>query len=217
MLNSITQDKNRISLIIALVITILVLYCHFSLPKYAYDGYTKEMNWDILSYYFYLPITFLHNDLGLKDYSYVQHLFDQYHFSPTFYQASKCDNGNYVMMYTMGLAMLESPFFLIGHVWAKLGGYPTDGFSFPYQFCVSTGMMIYLLIGIFLLRKILLRFFSDRTTGITMLLLLVGTNYFREIVDYNLGPHAILFSLYCLLIWNTIKWHEEQKTKHAII
>jgi hypothetical protein len=217
MLKKLSQGSNRSSLLIASLISVLILCIHFSLPRYTYNGFTREMDWDILSYYLYLPLVFLHNDLGIKDYSYVQHLFDQYHFSPTFYQASQAENGNYVMMYTMGLAMLESPFFFIGHLWAKIGGYPTDGFSFPYQFCVSTGMMLYLLAGIFLLRKILLRFFPDRTVCIALILLVLGTNYFRELTDYNLGPHAVLFSLYCVLIYYTIKWHEEQRIKYAVV
>jgi hypothetical protein len=217
MLKALRNNHNRNSLITVLLISLVILYCHFSLPKYVYNGFTREMDWDVLSYYLYLPLTFLHNDMGIKDYSYIQHLFDQYHFSPTFYQAAQAENGNYVMIYTMGLAMLELPFFLIGHLWAKLGGYPADGFSFPYQFCVSTGMMIYLLAGIFILRKILLRFFSDKTVCITLVLLLLGTNYFRESVDYNLGPHAILFALYCVLIYFTIRWHEEQRTKYALV
>lgn len=217
MLNRFNENKNKRSLIVVFLICICLLYFHFSLPKYVYFNFTKEMDWDILSYYLYLPLTFLHNDLGIKDYSYVQNLFEQYHFSPTFYQASQAENGNYVMMYTMGLAMLQSPFFLLGHLWANLGGYPTDGFSYPYQFCVSTGMMAYILFGIFILRKILLHFFSDRITARTLLLLILGTNYFREAIDYNLGPHGILFTLYCLVIYYTIKWHEEQKIKYIFV
>src|SRR3989344_5939704 len=172
MLKTVIKNKNKESLIVVFLVCVCLLYFHFSLPRYTYDGFTKEMNWDVLSYYLYLPLIFLHDDLGIKDYSYIEHLFNQYHFSPTFYQASRVENGNgnYVMMYTMGLAMLESPFFLIGHLWAKLGGYPTDGFSYPYQFCVSSGVMIYILGGVFLVRKILLRFISDRATSITLIL-----------------------------------------------
>lgn len=217
MIRAIFKNNNKESLVVVFLISICLIYFHFSLPRYMYNGFTREMDWDVLSYYLYLPLTFLHNDLGIKDYSYIEQLFNQYHFSPTFYQAAQAENGNYVMIYTMGLAMLEFPFFLIGHLWATVGGYPTDGFSFPYQFCVSSGMMFYLLLGVFVLRKILLRFFSDRVTSITLILLLLGTNYFREAIDYNLGPHAILFTLYCFLIYYTIKWHEEQKFKSAII
>jgi hypothetical protein len=219
MFNLLREKLKKESLVVVLLICISLLYFHFSLPKYLYQNYNAEITWDILSYYLYLPLIFLHNDLGIKDYSYIQHLFDQYHFSPTFYQASLTENGNgnYVMMYTMGLAILESPFFFIGHIWAKIGGYPQDGFSYPYQFSVSTGMMAYILGGVFILRKILLHFFTERVSAISLILLLLGTNYFREAVDYNLGPHAILFAIYSLLIYYTIKWHTEQRMKFALM
>ncbi|MBN8695345.1 MAG: hypothetical protein J0L87_02340 [Bacteroidetes bacterium] len=121
------------------------------------------------------------------------------------------------MIYTSGMAILYLPFFLIGHVWAKLGGYPTDGFSYPYQFCVSSGMMIYVLVGIFFLRKILLKFYSERTTSITIIIIALGTNYLREAIDYNMGPHAVLFSIYALLLFYTIKWHEQPTKKFVSI
>lgn len=209
--------NNRESLFVVLLICVAILYFHFTLPRYKYNGYTKEFDWDILSYYLYLPLTFIHGDIGIKDYTYIQQLFDHYHFSPTFYQAAQADNGNWVMIYTMGLGMLQFPFFLIGHFWAKIGGYLMDGFSFPYQFTVSTGMYLYILTGVFILRKILLRYFRDRVVAVVLIFLLLGTNYFREAADYNLGPHAILFACYTLLIYYTIKWHETPKYMYAVI
>ena len=207
---------NFISFITTVAICCVILYFHFTLPKYEYSHYSAETAWDILSYYLYLPLTFIQQDIGLKDYSYINHIFDQFHFSTAFYQAAQAPNGNWVMIYTMGMAILYMPFFLIGHLWATVGGYPTDGFSYPYQFCVSTGMMIYILFGIFILRKILLTFFSDKISSIVLVVILLGTNYFREATDYNMGPHAVLFSFYCLLIYNTIRWHNEPKVKYAI-
>ncbi|MFL5764799.1 MAG: hypothetical protein ACJ77K_12720 [Bacteroidia bacterium] len=208
------KNKPVESKLIAFLICLVILYFHFTLPKYSYS-YTTEANWDILSYYLYLPLTFLKHDLAIHDYSYIQHLFDQYHFSPGFYQAAQAENGNYVMIYTMGMALLYSPFFAIGHLWATLGGYPTDGFSFPYQFCLSSGTMIYVVIGIFTLRKVLLHFFRERIVSVVLILLLLGTNYFREATDYNMGPHAILFSLYAILLLYTIRWHEQPRLRSA--
>ncbi len=134
-----------------------------------------------------------------------------------FQQADKIPNGNWVIVYTMGMAMLYLPFFLIGHLWAIAGGYPTDGYSFPYQFCVSTGMMIYIVLGIIIFRKLLLRYFSDKVTAVVLFLFCLGTNYFREATDYNMGPHATLFMFYCLLIYYTIKWHQIPKVKYAVV
>ncbi len=211
------NKNNKISLLAVFVISFIILYFHYTLPRYKYYGFTKEFEWDILSYYLYLPLTFIKHDYGISDYAYIQTIFEQYHFSPSFYQANQLHNGNWVMVYTSGMAILQFPFFCIGHLWANLGGYPMDGFSFPYQFCVSTGNMFYIISGIFLMRKILLNYFSDGIVSVTLILLLLGTNYFREATDYNMGPHAILFALYCLLLLNTIKWHKTPKIKYSIL
>lgn len=208
---------NLISFTTTLIVCGIILFFHFTLPRFQYSHYSTETAWDILSYYLYLPLTFIQHDIGIKDYNYIDTIFEHFHFSTAFYQAGKADNGNWVIVYTMGMAILYMPFFFIGHLWATLGGYPTDGFSYPYQFCVSTGMMVYILIGIFILRKILLSFFTDQVTSFVQISLLLGTNYFREATDYNMGPHAVLFAFYCLLIYNTIKWHKEPKKKYAII
>lgn len=205
----------RESSVVAYIIAFIILFCHFTLPKYNYLNY-NEVNWDILSSYLYLPLTFIQGDIGVNDPNYIQHIFDQYHFSPAFYQAAQAPNGNWVMIYTMGMAILYSPFFLIGHVWAILGGYPSDGFSYPYQFCVSSGMMVYIIVGILFFRKFLLLFFNERVTSIVLIILLLGTNYFREAIDYNMGPHAVLFAFYCILIYYTIKWHNTPKWKYII-
>ena len=114
------------------------------------------------------------------------------------------------------MAILYLPFFLIGHAWATLGGYPTDGFSYPYQFCVSSGMMLYVIVGIVFIRKFLLLLFNERIASLVMIVLLLGTNYFREATDYNMGPHAVLFTFYCILIYYTIKWHATPNWKYII-
>ena len=207
--------KHNLSLKIAWTLCISILVFHFLMPKYDYDFYTKEFSWDVLSYYLYLPLFFIYHDLGIHDYNIIQHLFDQYHFSTTFYQAFKAENGNWLMMYTMGFALLHLPFFLIGHVWAIAGGYPVDGFSFPYQFSVSSGVMLYIVAGVFVSRKVLLRLFSDKITALVLVLLLAGTNYFHEAIHTNMMPHAMLFTFYSLLLYYTIRWHEEPKMKYA--
>ncbi|MBK7181541.1 MAG: hypothetical protein IPH89_00700 [Bacteroidetes bacterium] len=205
-----------ISKITAYLIALIIIYFHFTLPKYDYPDQTNEIAWDILSYYLYLPASFLHGDIGINDQAYIQAIFNKYHFSPFFYQAAQAPNGNWVMIYTSGMAILYMPFFLLGHLWAKIGGYPTDGFSYPYQFCVSSGMMIYILAGIFLLRKILLHFYTEKITTIVLVIIVLGTNYFREATDYNMGPHGILFMFYGILVLNTIRWHQNQATKYVI-
>lgn len=193
-----------------------MLILHVYLRKNYYGNWSNQLSWDIVSYYLYLPMTFIYHDIGIKDFNTLQHLFDTYQFSGTLYQVFKLDNGNWVMNYTCGFAYLYAPFFFIAHLWAKLAGYPADGFSFSYQFCISNGVMLYVILGVFVLRKVLLKFFSDRVTFLTMFFIILATNYFHETINDSLQPHAILFTCYALALWFTISWHEKQDLKSAI-
>lgn len=216
-MKSFQSNPNKISLVFAALISLLILGSHFSLPFYKDYFFTKEISWDIFSYYLYLPMTFIHNDPGITDFSVIENIMSTYQNTNTFYQAFKIDNGNFVLNYMCGFAILFSPFFFIGHVWALIGGYPIDGFSFPYQFSVSTGVYVYIIAGIFGVRKLLLKFFSDKITTLTMIFLLAGTNYFNEAVRSHLMPHAMMFALVIYFILLTLKWHNKPTVKISLL
>jgi hypothetical protein len=207
-LMAINKD-NKFSFIACSAICIIIMICHLMLPFYNDYFFNKELTWDIMSYYLYLPLTFIYNDIGISDYSIIDAIFKEYSPSGTFYQAFKHENGNFVINYMSGFSILFSPFFFIGHLWALLSSYPEDGFSFPYQFCVSNGVYLYIFAGIFSFRKLMLRFFSDGTTVLIIIFLLLGTNYFNEAVRAHLMPHAILFAIVAFLINTTIDWYEK--------
>ena len=208
--------NNRYSLWLAWGLAFFLLLLHFYLKKYNYDNWTNQLSWDVASYYLYLPFTFIYHDIGIRDFSVLQDLFDKYQFSGTLYQGYMLENGNWVMNYTCGLAYAYAPFFFIAHAWALLGGYPPDGFSFPYQFCISNGVMLYIIAGVFILRKVLLHFLSDKVTFVTLFFMVLATNYFHEAINDELQPHAILFTMYALVLWLTIRWHEKPSRKTAI-
>ena len=176
------------------------------------------LSWDIFGYYLYLPMTFIYNDLGMENFPVVQNIIDEYQNTATFYQAMELPSGKWVMKYSMGLAILYLPFFIIGHLIALLSGFPADGFSAPYQYSLLVGGMFYTLAGIYLLRKLLLKFFNDKVTSITLLVLFFGTNYFfhTSFHGQNSMSHNFLFTLYVIIILLTIKWHESHRLKHLI-
>ncbi len=194
----------------------IILYCHFNIPRLNGYFFTNELAWDVFSYYMYLPFTFIYNDIGITNKDVIKHIFDTYQPSGVFYQAYPLENGNLTPNYTCGFAMLYSPFFFIGHLWAKLGNYPQDGWSFPYQFCVANGVMIYILYGLFVLRKVLLIFFNSTVTALTIFFTVLGTNYFHEAFDGYLTAHSIMFTGYAMLLYYTIQWHKEQLKKYVI-
>lgn len=176
------------------------------------------LTWDVFGYYLYLPAKFIYNDVGLVDQSWLNAIFDTYDPSSTLYQAVKLDNGNWVIKYTLGWSILLAPFFFIAHIIAEPLGFAADGFSEPYQFLMIIGGVFYAIIGLVFTNKILKYFYSSRVTNIVLLLIVLGTNYFQlTAIDGTLLSHNLLFSLYAVLIFYTIKWHDKPSYTRAVL
>lgn len=175
------------------------------------------LSWDVFGYYLYLPSAFIYEDPLLEDASYVDDIFKKYNNSSTFYQVVPADDKGMVIKYSSGMSLLYSPFFFAGHLWAGSPEHPEDGFSKPYQRAVLYGSLLVSLIGLYFLRKVSLRFLSDKVTAILLLLLFFGTNYSYNLVFKGAAPHNYLFTLYTLLLWVTIKYHEKFRIKYAIL
>jgi hypothetical protein len=146
----------------------------------------RNTDWDALGYYLYTPALLLHGDPAkLEWYTAVD---STYHFQGNsgFYQFSKLTNGNRVGKYFSGVAIMQSPFFLLAHFAAPILGYPADGFSLPYQLAVALAALIYSAITLFLLRRLLLRYFDDSIVAFS-LLLTFGASNFLQYVSVDAG------------------------------
>lgn len=180
-------------------------------------GFSPTMiSWDTYGYYLYLPQTILHGDLGINDYAPIEAALNGPVVSGTFYQAAKSDIGLWVIKYPIGLAIFYLPFFLIGCLFAWIGGFAMDGFSLPFQYAMTAGSLFYMIVGIWLLRKILLHFLSEKVTSIALLFLVFGTNYYHMHTHSHGMPHVYLFTAYAALIWLTIRWHADKKLIQAL-
>jgi hypothetical protein len=177
----------------------------------------KEISWDVLGYYLYLPATFIHHDPMFTDISWVQKVNEEKHLADTLYMISSNDEGKPMYFFLMGTAILYLPFFFLGHLSASILGFPMDGFSMPYQYSMVIGGIIYTLIGLIFLRKILLNYFSEKLTALLLLLIVFGTNYIHHLTLKNLETVNLLFMLSSIVIWFTIKWHENQKRKYLLL
>jgi hypothetical protein len=104
----------------------------------------------------------------------------------------------------------------MGHLYAHLFHYPADGLSLPYEISIAFGSVFYGLAGIYFLRKILLAYFTDGVSAITMVLIVLGTNYFQLTAYDGAMAHTYLFALYALITWLTIRWHDRPSWKSAI-
>ncbi|MES2372802.1 MAG: hypothetical protein V4557_09500 [Bacteroidota bacterium] len=183
-------------------------------PKWKQQGAEATISWDVSGYYMYLPATFIYHDL--KKCSFADSVLKRYHPTPDFQQTFRHYTGNYVMKYTMGQAVMFAPFFFAAHVFTPFTAYPADGFSFPYQFCISLGMILYAFIGLFVLRKTLLLFFTDKIVAITLLIITAATNYLNYAAIDGAMTHNTLFTLYSILLFTTVKLFETGKLRFFI-
>lgn len=194
----------------------LIIACSFVTIYRISNVSDREMSWDVLGYYLYLPATFIYDQPMLNDVAWLQQINAEKELTGTLYQVSSNDEGQPMYFFLMGMSILYLPFFLIGHLVAGLSGYPADGFSMPYNYAMVIGGIIYTIIGLIFLRKNLRRFFSEKITAFVMLIIVFGTNYSHHNTLKNLETVNMLFMLVNIILWNTIKWHENGKTKHLL-
>ncbi|MBI5916308.1 MAG: glycosyltransferase family 39 protein [Bacteroidetes bacterium] len=183
-------------------------------PRYERPGTEATLAWDVSGYYLYLPAVFIYHDL--KQVKFLPGIIQKYKpsFAPD--QAFPVENGNQVMKYSAGMAVMYLPFFAVGHAVAKLTGHPADGFSLPYQAAIHLGGVLVAVLGLWFLRKNLLRYFPDRTVGWTLLLVALGTNFFNYATFDAANAHVWLFALLAMLVHCTIRWHERPTLRGAL-
>ena len=199
--------KNRISLILIFFTLFVWLWTVFNISAWRKDNVIIH---DIISYYAYLPATFVYHDLSFQ---FVDDLPDD--FPGTIWYLTTKD-GARVQKMSMGVSVLYSPFFFIAHQQARLTGYPSDGYSKPYQIWLVLSSVFYAFLALLLLRKILIRFFTDTITTITLLIIAFGTNWFFYVTNEGPMSHTYSFFLFSALIYFTVKWHSFRSISNAV-
>jgi len=207
---------NSLSLRIFLLLAVLILVTRLLTPTWNNQNWLAIISWDVFGYYLYLPAWFIHHDLGIKNFGWVQQILTTYNPTIGFYQAYAGPAGDYVMKYPMGLSILYFPFFILGHIGAHIFGYSPDGFTLPYQVSLALGGVVYTIIGLWFFRKVLLHFFNERVTAVTMLVIVLGTNYLELTAFDGAMPHNYLFAVYAVIVWLTIRWHADARFKYAV-
>ena len=196
-------------------ISIIIVSFRFIPETYKNDKPLIVTTWDALGYYIYLPSIFIYNDY--KELKWFSDIESKYSVSGgKVYQVGKTKDGRNVFKYLCGVAIMESPFFFMADLSATKLGYVRDGFSPPYQFAIVFGAIFYCITALFLLRKILLRYYNDLVTTLTLLLLMLASNIIQYISVDGAMSHSYIFPLYVLILYFTIKWHERPAIKWAI-
>ena len=193
------EDIKWISaLTVALLITIMTLTM---LSEKHWKDEKRVIEWDAISYYAYLPATFIYHDLSLS-------FADNYKGSHKFIVwPDRGPEGKYVIKTSMGLSLLWTPFFLAGHAVAHLSGADTGGYSPPYKLFLLLSALFFLTVGLIYLRKILLASSTDGVAALVIAAFVIGTNLFWYTLYQGTMSHVYSFALISAFIWYSMKWY----------
>lgn len=166
---------------------------------------------DAPSYYAYLPATFIYKDLHLN-------FIDK---NPQFFKDKiwyyTIEENKRLIKCTSGVSLTLLPFFAAGHIIAGWMHIDQSGYSMPYQNAMSIGVLLYLLAGLYYLRKVLLKDFSEGITAITLISVVLGTNLLWYSTFEGLMSHAISFSLLCGCMYMFGNWLKKEDNKSLVI
>jgi len=202
------ENKNN-SVLLLVVIGVLLFSIHLHLKLW--NKPHRIITSDVLSYYAYIPATFIYKDLS---FSFTGGDFEKYKFK---FWLFKTKDNKIAIMTTMGLSILWLPFFLIAHILAPILGFEADGYSPPYKFALLISSLFYLLIGLLFLKKVLDKYFKPVITSITIILIVLGTNLLYYTTIEATVSHSYSFSLICIFIYVTISWHRKPHVANSVV
>jgi hypothetical protein len=116
------------------------------------------------------------------------------------------NTGAYLDECGIGEAVILAPAFMVSHSIASATGGPSDGYSAFEELGTHVTSLLVLALGLILLRRILLRHFTDVVAGITLVLLAAGSNLLNYATADGLFTHIYTFTLCAALIEVSYRW-----------
>ncbi|MDD3877413.1 MAG: hypothetical protein PHT69_12395, partial [Bacteroidales bacterium] len=167
------------------------------------------IEWDVKNYYAYLPAAFIYNDLHQKYFDTIPELQEYAWYSLD-------DMGNRYLKVSMGVAMMYLPSFIIVHTWQLLNNGDTGGYGVPYQRAIALNVLLFLYLGLFVLYKLLLKYFKPFIAYLTIIVIIFATNMLYYATNEPGLTHIYSFCLFSVFIWAVDKWHENPNIKTAL-
>ncbi|MEI7499218.1 MAG: hypothetical protein WCK84_02115 [Bacteroidota bacterium] len=104
--------------------------------------------------------------------------------------------------YTYGVALLASPFFLASGFVSSIAGYDNEGgFSMLYMRMISLAAVVYLILGLWFLKKFLDYYFQPAVNFFVITLIFFGTNLFYYSLIDAMMSHVYSFFLFALFLF----------------
>jgi hypothetical protein len=206
----------RLSLLAWLLIALLTV----SVRAYYYAAASARpvlnyLTYDAFGYYMYLPSALIYGSLTHPEWIGAMHAQYGVKGGEKLYQTIVLPGGRHVHKYLGGVALMQLPFFLGAHALAPRLGFAADGFSLPYQIAIMLAALFYGLGGLWILRGLLLRYYSDGVAALGLVLLTLASNWLQYVAVEGAMSHVYIFLLYALILHLTQGWHERPRAAWA--
>lgn len=201
--------KETLSYKTLIVIAFIGLFTISNNQKWNFE---KVISHDSLIYYEYLPAALVFNDMS---FNFLNN--KPFDYNGRFWVTKNEKTGRKTIKFTMGMAVMYLPFFVVGHLGAILLDYTPYGYSLPYTVMLCFCGWFYALIGLFYLRKLLLLYYSDIVSSFTLVSIALGTNMFYYTTLNPTMTHPVSFCLITMFLWYTIKWYNKKSFKTVVI
>lgn len=201
----ITLDKNLLAK--PSVLLIIFCFCFSAVTMDLWRRWHFDQNnfvWDVANYYSYLPAKFLNNN----SFEFKNDVDNFLGTSPT---------GQRISRGTYGMALMYSPFFALGYKVASNSNEQLTGFSEGFATCLHWGSIFYSLLGLIFLRNFLVKFFSEKTTTLTLVVVFFGTMLFYYTYGDSEMPHGYLFFLISSFLLANYHWQKKPRILLSII
>lgn len=207
------RDRKSCILILFVVITTYTI-SFFSIGW----NNTLLLRGDQWGYNSYLVSTFIYGDIKNLDKSYEAKCM-QYNIAikpvntqNRIEEAPDALNGNRILKYFYGVAVMQAPFFLLTHILAHGNGY---GPAYVLAAYIST--LFYVLAGLILLFFLLKRFVNQNVALFSIFILFFCSNLFYFTVCNPGLSHPYLFFLFALLLFYTHNFYYQPSYKSAVV
>ncbi len=201
--------------LLLVIIAVTYLAGNFILERWTFDLYYGDPN----GYYLHVVSFFVNQDVG----DYDETITSLREVNPASadpredkYGIRLTDKGRRYIKYTLGVPLMETPFFLLAHAYASLSNtVEANGWTKPYLFAIGLSTIFYVLIGFYFLILVLEKHFNRNVTALVVLSIAFATNLFFH-ATYTTMAHAFLFFDYCILIYLSDRFYEKPDWKKAL-
>lgn len=160
----------------------------------------NQFSCDVCGYYLYLPAVFIYKDVSKL--AFYPMLDKEYNNSMGLAPSLYDFNDKKLNKYSVGVAFFELPLFLVAHAYCNMTHqYKTDGFTYPYQLAGIFSNIVWVIFGLFILRRLLLSYFTEEVTILTLTCLAFGTNLYAYTAFIYGMSHAYSFFLFSGLLY----------------